>query len=183
MCVYLAGLGLFWIFVYIGYNFLKWVCTGILSLFRFVVEDDEVVIATNRIGPLTTTVFFEGTYFRFRFLYNLFSMDNPLTYNVYATITTSEGITAKRQLYAEITVMNIATAQTIEFLKGTQVENILKEILEDESKSHGIINVGTATTPTNENREKLSKLVGAYGLSLSSLEFGTIRIEPKKRQF
>jgi hypothetical protein len=153
-----------------------------LSVFRFVVEEDEVVIATNRIGPLTTTVFFEGTYYRFRFLYNLFSMGNPLTYTVYATITTSEGLTAKRQLYAEITVMNIATAQTIEFLKGTQVENRLKEILEDESKSVGIINVCTTTAPSNENREKLSKLVGAYGLSLSSLEFGTIRIEPKKRQ-
>jgi hypothetical protein len=169
--------------VYIGYNFLKWVSSGIKSIFRFVVEEDEVVIATNRIGPLVTTVFFEGTYFRFRFLYNLFSMDNPLSYTVYATITTSEGITAKRQLYAEITVMNIATAQTIEFLKGTQVENRLEEILEDESKSVGIINVCTATTPSNENREKLSKLVGAYGLSLSSLEFGTVRIEPEKRQF
>ncbi len=182
ICVYLAGLGLFWIFVYIGYNFLKWVCNGILSLFRFVVEEDEVVIATNRIGPLTTTVFFEGTYFRFRFLYNLFSMDNPLSYTVYSTITTSEGITVKRRLFSEITVMDIATAQTIEFLKGTQLENTQREILEDESKSVGIINVCTTTAPSNENREKLSTLLGANGLSLVFLEYGEVKITPKKRQ-
>ncbi len=182
ICVYLAGLGLFWIFLYAGYKFLSWVSSGIQSIFRFVVEEDEVVIATNRIGPLVTTVFFEGTYFRFRFLYNLFSMDNPLSYTVYATITTSEGLTVKRRLFSEITVMDIATAQTIEFLKGTQLEKILREILEDESKSVGIINVCTTTAPSNENREKLSTLLGANGLSLVFLEYGEVKITPKKRQ-
>ncbi len=156
--------------------------SGIQSIFRFVVEEDEVVIATNRIGPLVTTVFFEGTYFRFRFLYNLFSMDNPLSYTVYATITTSEGLTVKRRLFSEITVMDIATAQTIEFLKGTQLEKILRQILEDESKSVGIINVCTTTAPSNENREKLSTVLGANGLSLVFLEYGEVKITPKKRQ-
>lgn len=178
LCIVLGGFSFFVILVYFVYSLITWVSSGILSVFRFVVDDDEVVIATNRIGPLTTTVFFEGTYFRFRFLYNLFSMDHPLTETVYATITTSDGITVKRRLDAEIAVTGLATALTIEFLKGTQVENILRDILEDESKSVGIINVCTRTAPSNENREKLSALLRAHGLNLVLLEYGEVKTTP-----